>query len=135
MVLKGSLAFVSAQPPKVDGLRIAVGRFGETVNAITLGRCLEACGTNILAQLAATPGGLDSVEAMIRTTIYIATDGSPVPDDCGRHISTVITTAFGLDRLGSIVICGVDRLLGDSPVVVDAIASLREANHSGIGGL
>lgn len=135
VVFKGFLAFVSAQPPKMDGLRIAVGRFGETVNATTLGQCLEVCGMNILAQLAATPGGLDSVEAMIRTTIYVATDGSPIPDDCDRQISAVFAPAFGVDRVGSIVICGVDRLMGDSPAVVDAVASVRYANQTRADGL
>ncbi len=72
VVISGSLAMVSGQLPLRDGVLVAVGLLGDTVDVELGVEAAAACFVNVLAQLRLALGDLARVRRIVRLGGFIA---------------------------------------------------------------
>ena len=72
VVISGSLAVVSGQLPLRDGVLVAVGLLGDTVELELGAAAAAACFVNVLAQLRLALGDLARVRRIVRLGGFIA---------------------------------------------------------------
>jgi enamine deaminase RidA (YjgF/YER057c/UK114 family) len=108
------------------GKVIARGRLGEDVDVKTGKLCAERCALNVLAQLKAATGDLDTVR-LIKLQVYVAS----APSFDQQHVvangaSDIFVRLLGDDGRHARTALGVNSLPFRSPVGLDAVAVCME---------
>jgi enamine deaminase RidA (YjgF/YER057c/UK114 family) len=127
VVVVEGFAYVSGQIA-TDGESelVAQGRVGAEVDLDTAVRCAEACARNVLHQLARLEGGLDSVERLVKLTVFVvAAPGFDRPHLVANGASDLLLEALGERGRHARSAIGVASLPLGSPVEVEAIVRLR----------
>lgn len=126
VVVAGDVAYVSGQIATAGGELVAQGRVGAEVDPETARRCAEACGRNVLARLAELSGGLESVERLLKLTVFVAAGpGFDEPHLVANGASDVLLRELGERGAHARSAIGVAALPLGSPVEVEAIVRLR----------
>jgi enamine deaminase RidA (YjgF/YER057c/UK114 family) len=127
VVVVDGFAYVSGQiATDAESELVAQGRVGAELDIDTAVRCAEACARNVLAQLERLEGGLDSVERLVKLTVFVVA----APDFDRPHLvangaSHVLLEALGERGRHARSAIGVASLPLGSPVEVEAIVRLR----------
>ena len=121
-VRTGRLLVVSGQLPLVEGRLLSSGKLGGGVTVEMGAAAARACMVNIMAQLAATPGGLDAVRRVVRLGGFIA-----CTPDFTQHAtvmngaSDLAVAVFGDAGRHARSTVGVPSLPLDAPVEVEGL--------------
>jgi enamine deaminase RidA (YjgF/YER057c/UK114 family) len=107
-VMVGKLLFVAGQLPLADGKQMYPGTVGAGVSTEQAREAAQQSGLNILAQIKAATGSLDSVKRIVRLGAFVActADFTEQPEvangasdlmvavfgDAGRHARTAVGT-------------------------------------------
>lgn len=126
VVIVDGVAYVSGQiATDAESELVARGRVGEEVDVETAIHCAEACARNLLRQLELLPGGLESVERLVKLTVFVAvTEGFDRAHVVANGASEVLLSALGERGKHARSAIGVASLPLGSPVEVEAIARL-----------
>ncbi|HEX5027777.1 MAG TPA: RidA family protein [Gaiellaceae bacterium] len=126
VVIVDGVAYVSGQiATDAESELVARGRVGEEVDVETAIQCAEACARNLLRQLELLPGGLESVERLVKLTVFVAvTEGFDRAHVVANGASEVLLSALGERGKHARSAIGVASLPLGSPVEVEAIARL-----------
>jgi enamine deaminase RidA (YjgF/YER057c/UK114 family) len=126
VVIVDGVAYVSGQiATDAESELVARGRVGEEVDVDTAIRCAEACARNLLRQLELLPGGLGSVERLVKLTVFVAVaPGFDRPHVVANGASEVLLSALGEAGAHARSAIGVASLPLGSPVEVEAIVRL-----------
>ena len=126
VVIVDAFAYVSGQiATDAESELVAQGRVGDQVDVDTAIRCAEACGRNVLRQLELLPGGLDSVERLVKLTVFVAAaPGFDRPHVVANGASEVLLAALEERGKHARSAIGVASLPLGSPVEVEAIVRL-----------
>ena len=108
-----------------DGL-LAEGIVGADVDMDTAIACARQCAINVMAQLQAAVGDLDSIEQIVKLTVFVAS----APDFTQQHLvangaSELIGQVFGDAGRHARSAVGTPSLPTNSPVEVEAIVAVR----------
>jgi enamine deaminase RidA (YjgF/YER057c/UK114 family) len=122
----GHLLFVSGQVAADTTGLIAEGVLGAEVDIETGITCARQCAVNVLTQVAASLGGLDRVERVVKVTVYVASaPGFTNQPQVANGASELFNIAFGDDGVHTRAAVGVTALPGGSPVEVEAIFQIQ----------
>jgi enamine deaminase RidA (YjgF/YER057c/UK114 family) len=126
VVVVDGFAYVSGQiATDAESELVAQGRVGAEVDVDTAVRCAEACARNVLRQLEGMPGGLDSVERLVKLTVFVAAGpGFDRPHLVANGASEVLLAELGERGKHARSAIGVQSLPLGSPVEVEAIVRL-----------
>lgn len=122
----GNLVFTSGQVALgPDGL-IHQGIVGDTVDLETAVVCARQCAINVLAQLKAALGDLDSVAEIVKLTVFVAS----APTFTEQHLvangaSELMAEVFGEPGRHTRSAVGAPSLPMNTPVEVEAIVAVR----------
>ena len=125
-VRTGNLVFTAGQVAAgPDGL-LAEGIVGADVDMDTAVSCARQCAINVMAQLKAAVGDLDSIEQIVKLTVFVAS----APDFTQQHLvangaSELIGQVFGDAGRHARSAVGAPSLPTNSPVEVEAIVAVR----------
>ena len=127
VVIVDDVAYVSGQiATDAESELVAQGLVGAEVDVDVAVRCAEACARNVLRRLEALPGGLDSVDRLVKLTVFVAAGpGFDRPHVVANGASQVLLAALGERGEHARSAIGVASLPLGSPVEVEAIARLR----------
>ena len=123
-VRSGSLVFTAGQLPFADGALLATGKVGSDVSVELAVDCARQAAFNALAALAGEVGGLDSIERIVKVTVFVAgasdfTDQPTVANGASDFLGTVFGDAGRHARSA----VGVASLPLDAPVEVEVVAA------------
>jgi enamine deaminase RidA (YjgF/YER057c/UK114 family) len=126
VVIVDRVAYVSGQiATDAENELVAHGRVGDEVDVETAIRCAEACALNLLRQLELLPGGLGSVERLVKLTVFVAVaPGFDRPHVVANGVSELLLSALGERGRHARSAIGVASLPLGSPVEVEAIVRL-----------
>lgn len=121
----GALLFTAGQLPLSDGVLLATGRVGATVDRDTAIACARQCAINVLAQVRAELGSLDAVSRVVKLTVFVASE----PSFTEQHIvangaSELFAEVFGDIGRHARSAVGVAVLPLDAPVEVEAVVEV-----------
>jgi enamine deaminase RidA (YjgF/YER057c/UK114 family) len=124
-VRTGNLLFVSGQLPFVEGRLAATGLVGRDVELEAGKAAARHCAINILAQVQAAAGDLESIARIIRITVFVAS----APGFTEQHLvangaSELLADALGERGRHARAAVGVAVLPLDAAVEVEAIVEL-----------
>ncbi|MFD2767899.1 RidA family protein [Micromonospora eburnea] len=123
---EGNLLWLSGQVAAAENGLVATGTVGADVDLETARRCARQCALNLLAQ-AEQAVGLDTVESVLRITVYVAS----TPDFHAQHLVAHAATDVFTEVLGGSAhvrtALGVAALPLGSPVEADAVLVLRDS--------
>ena len=125
-VRTGNLVFTAGQVAAgPDGL-LAEGIVGADVDMDTAVACARQFAINVMAQLQAAVGDLDSIEQIVKLTVFVAS----APDFTQQHLvangaSELIGQVFGDAGRHARSAVGAPSLPTNSPVEVEAIVAVR----------
>ena len=125
-VRTGNLVYTAGQVAAgPDGL-VAQGIVGADVDMDTAAACARQCAINVMAQLQAAVGDLDSIEQIVKLTVFVAS----TPDFTQQHLvangaSELISQVFGDAGRHARSAVGTPSLPTNSPVEVEAIVAVR----------
>lgn len=126
-VVAGGLVFVSGQIPSRDG---GLPRTGQVGKDLTVEEGIEearACGLNVLAQLRAAAGSLDSIGRIVRLGVFVASaPGFRSQSAVGNGASDLMRDVFEDEGRHARAAVGVSELPLGAPVEVEAIATLAD---------
>ena len=126
VVIVDRVVYVSGQiATDAENELVAHGRVGDEVDVDTAIRCAEACARNLLRQLELLPGGLESVERLVKLTVFVAV--APAfdrPHVVANGASDALLSALGERGRHARSAIGVASLPLGSPVEVEAIVRL-----------
>ena len=130
----GTTVYVSGQIATRDGQLVATGRLGDDVDIAAGQEAARLCALNVLAQLRAAAGSLDTVARLVKITVFVAstpgfTAQPQVADGASRLLAEVLGPA-GKHARSAI---GVAALPLGTPVEVEAVAELGAAAPAGDG--
>jgi enamine deaminase RidA (YjgF/YER057c/UK114 family) len=123
----GSLVVSSGQTAVgADGRLIASGRVGAGIDLAQARQCAWQCTLNVLDAVRSDIGGLDRIAAVVRLTVYVAsdpafTDQHLVADAASECLLRVLGPEVGRHARAAI---GVAALPTGSPVEVEATFEL-----------
>lgn len=122
------LVYTAGQIAIRDGALIAAGLVGRDVDVDLASDCARACLLNVLAQLGAAAGGLDNIDAIVKLTVFVASD----PGFTSQHVvadaaSRLLTELLGPAGHHSRSAVGVAALPLGSPVEIESIARVGSA--------
>ena len=126
VVIVDRVVYVSGQiATDAENELVGHGRVGDEVDVDTAIRCAEACARNLLRQLELLPGGLESVERLVKLTVFVAV----APEFDRPHVvangaSDLLLSALGERGRHARSAIGVASLPLGSPVEVEAIVRL-----------
>jgi enamine deaminase RidA (YjgF/YER057c/UK114 family) len=128
VVIEGSLAYVSGQLPKVDGVVTPIGRVGETIDLEAARAAARTCGLQGLACLAAALGSIDRIARIVRLTGYVASGPEffqqPAVVDAASDLMIDVFGEAGRHARSAV---GVFCLPRNAPVEIEMIAATRPA--------
>jgi enamine deaminase RidA (YjgF/YER057c/UK114 family) len=129
VVIVDGVAYVSGQiATDAESELVARGRVGEEVDVDAAIRCAEACARNLLRQLELLPGGLESVDRLVKLTVFVAVaPGVDRPHVVANGASHVLLSSLGERGRHARSAIGVASLPLGSPVEVEAIVQLVTA--------
>jgi enamine deaminase RidA (YjgF/YER057c/UK114 family) len=129
VVIVDGVAYLSGQiATDAESELVARGRVGDDVDVDTAIRCAETCARNVLRQLELMPGGLESVERLVKLTVFVAVaPGFDRPHVVANGASEVLLSALGARGEHARSAIGVASLPLGSPVEVEAIVRLVTA--------
>lgn len=126
-VATGDLVVTSGQiATAADGTLQTTGRVGSEVDVEQAKNCARLCAINVLAQLEQAPGGLESLDRIIKLTVFVAS----APGFNEQHIvangaSDLMVQALGDRGRHARSAIGVAELPLGSPVEIEAIVRWR----------
>ncbi|GAA2105903.1 RidA family protein [Brevibacterium salitolerans] len=94
----GNLLFISGQLPLQEGALVATGRVGAEVELADAQRAAACCAANVLAQAQRALGDLDSVRAISKITVFVAS----APEFTDQHLVANGASDFLLTGLGEL---------------------------------
>jgi enamine deaminase RidA (YjgF/YER057c/UK114 family) len=121
--------FTSGQPPFVDGKLPLTGKVGAEVSVEQAVELARIAALNGIAAAASQVGGVDGIQAVVKLTVFVASDpsftGQPT---VANGASQVLTEIFG--SLGQHVrtAVGVAVLPLDSPVELELVVESNAAS-------
>ena len=120
-------AYLAGQIPKRDGGMAYAGLVGDGVSFDEAKQAARLCAQQALAWLNHSAGGLDNVERMLQLNCFVAhADGFEQISNIADVVSGVFIETFGDAGRHSRSVIGVRSLPRNSPVLIDAIAALRQ---------
>jgi enamine deaminase RidA (YjgF/YER057c/UK114 family) len=125
-VRSGSLLFVSGQIPLKDGAQLTPGIVGSTVTVEEAQLAARQCGLNILSQVKAATGSLDTVQRIVKLGAFIAcpSDFSQQPE-VANGASDLMVAVFGDAGRHARSAVGSSSLPRGACVEIDAIIELK----------
>jgi enamine deaminase RidA (YjgF/YER057c/UK114 family) len=125
-VQAGNMLFIAGQLPFLDGKILFPGRVGLNVSLDDAKLAAQQSGLNILAQIKAAAGGLDSVERIVRLGAFIAcTDDFTSQPEIANGASDLMVAVFGDAGKHARTAVGTNVLPRGASVEIDAIVMLR----------
>lgn len=119
----GDLVFVSGQIPLREGGLPRVGLVGSDVTQDEAVEEARWCAVNVLAQLRAAVGSLDTVERIVKLTVFVASaSGFRMQPVVANGASDLMIEVFGEAGRHARAAVGVAELPLGAPVEVEAIA-------------
>jgi enamine deaminase RidA (YjgF/YER057c/UK114 family) len=126
VVRSGVLVYTSGQIAERDGQLVSSGVLGADVDVAAGQEAARTCAVNVLAQLRAATGSLDSIARLLKVTVFVAsapgfTGQSQVADGASRLFHDVLGAAGRHARSA----VGVAALPLGTPVEIEVVAELR----------
>ena len=126
-VRAGQLLFVSGQIATDGGAILHPGKVGAAVSTEDAAQCARRCAINALAVVRQSCGSLDSVEAVAKLTVFVASaPGFGDQPTVANGASELLRDVFGEAGLGARSAVGMAELPMNAPVEVEFIFALRE---------
>ena len=105
----------------------ATGKVGAAVSTEHAAQCARRCAINALAVVRQSGGSLDSVEAVAKLTVFVASaPGFGDQPTVANGASELLRDVFGEAGLGARSAVGMAELPMNAPVEVEFIFALRE---------
>lgn len=121
----GSLIFTSGQLPLKDGKLISTGKLGAELDVDAGQEAAKQCAINILSQLEAATGDLETIIRIVKLTIFVAS----TPDFTSQHLvgngaSDLLVAVLGDKGKHARSAVGVPCLPLNAPVEIEAIVEV-----------
>lgn len=121
----GSLIFTAGQLPLKDGKLISTGKLGAELDVKAGQEAARQCAINILAQLEAATGDLETITRIVKLTIFVAS----TPNFTSQHLvgngaSDLLVAVFGDKGKHTRSGVGVPSLPLNAPVEIEAIVEV-----------
>ena len=125
-VRSGNLVFTAGQVAVGEQGLLAEGIVGRDVDLDTAVACARQCAINVLAQVKAAVGELESVARVVKLTVFVAS----APDFTQQHLvangaSELIGEVFGEAGRHARSAVGAPSLPTNTPVEVEAVVEVR----------
>jgi enamine deaminase RidA (YjgF/YER057c/UK114 family) len=128
VLVDGSRAYVSGQPPAKDGKIQYFGRVGEEITVEDGYLAARQCALNILGALSAELGGLERIGQIVKLVGLVAcAPGFKDQSKVVNGASELFVSLFGDAGRHARTALGVTALPGGMAVEIEAIVSLRSA--------
>jgi enamine deaminase RidA (YjgF/YER057c/UK114 family) len=125
----GSLFYTAGQLPFVNGELMLTGRLGDGVSLEQGRECATVCALNILGELKALLGSLDMVDALVKLTVFVASDPSFTDQAAvADAASDLMVLAFGDSGRCTRSSVGVAVLPFDGPVEIEAVGEIADTS-------
>jgi enamine deaminase RidA (YjgF/YER057c/UK114 family) len=125
-VTAGTMLFVSGQLPLKDGVQLTPGIVGATVSLEEAQLAARQCALNILSQVKAATGSLDSVLRVVKLGAFVActADFAQQPE-VANGASDLMVAVFGEAGRHARAAVGTNALPRGACVEIDAIIELK----------
>lgn len=125
-VISGKEIYIGGQYPQQNGELKFSGKLGSTISIADGKKAAQLATENILKLLTAAAVSLDKIERCVKINVFINT----TPDftehkAIARVVDDVLTAALGNRGLHARTTIGVNSLPSNTPIVIDAICTLR----------
>ena len=127
-VQTGDLLFLSGMLPIAGGKPQFLGRLGAELDDKAGYEATRMATLNALAVVKHRLGSLDRVTKIVRTTVYLATEGDSVNQPrVADGASELLRDIFGTERMSTRMVLGAASIPLNLPVVLDLLFEVKSA--------